>query len=71
MFTFLLMVCLASMNEECITLIPDPPRYFITKEECEVQLQLTANQISERLTESNVESKFKGKCFFDRTVTYS
>ena len=61
MYAFIILVCLITIPDKCITIIEDPPLYYETVEECEKNMISKSTNLREQVSK-NKEVEMFGQC---------
>jgi hypothetical protein len=62
MYAVVLIVCLASLQGQCVEVVEDPVVYFHTQEECETALVKVAEKLITILEERKEQGQIGGVC---------
>lgn len=68
MYAIIIVVCLLSLNGECIPYVEDPPKYYETTEECQKQMVTHANDLIKALEEAKEQGQMTGKCVYISSI---
>jgi hypothetical protein len=63
MYGFIIVVCLIALQDQCIFLVEDPPLYYSTNEECQINMINKSINLREQVP-NNKETVLSGQCIY-------